>query len=142
MPIQSLPSFVSQAMRTRSTGLVIAGICLVFGTPVSAQFHDSTESESPPVRSGEVPAPTREQILQNDYLRNALSRSAEGLSAVRHADGSISVDLRGRFQSISVARIDAEGRLETGCVESHASLADFLAAHPQTEAALEESGHE
>ena len=44
-------------------------------------------------------------------LQNAMSRSAEGLIETVHPDGSVSIDLQGRFQSVSVARLDEKGRV-------------------------------
>ena len=42
---------------------------------------------------------------------NALRRDSEGLKEVVHPDGSVSVNLEGRFQSVSVAHIDENGKL-------------------------------
>lgn len=42
--------------------------------------------------------------------QNGLRRDTEGLESVRHANGSISMDLQGRFQSVSVVRIDENGK--------------------------------
>gem|GEM_PF-3874276 len=69
--------------------------------------------------------------MRNEYLRNALSRSHKGLEVRPGPRGGIMVDLQGRFQSVSMARVNADGEIEFGCVESHASLEDFLAAHPE-----------
>jgi hypothetical protein len=41
---------------------------------------------------------------------NALRRDSEGLVEVRHADGSVSVDLQGRFQSVSMIHVDENGK--------------------------------
>jgi hypothetical protein len=54
-------------------------------------------------------APATEMELDAD-TQNALRRDTEGLEVVRHADGSESIDLQGRFQSISVVRIDENGK--------------------------------
>lgn len=43
--------------------------------------------------------------------KQALSRSDEGLTPVYHPDGSVSVNLQGRFQSASVARVDDQGKV-------------------------------
>jgi hypothetical protein len=104
----------------------LAGACIclfaaVFALPAVAQSITGRDS---------VPLPTRERILDNEYLRNALSRSARGLEVIRHDDGTLTVDLQGRFHSISAARLGADGRIETICTTRHESLADYLAAHP------------
>lgn len=41
--------------------------------------------------------------------REALRHDDEGLKEVHHPDGTISVDLRGRYQSVSVARVGEDG---------------------------------
>lgn len=106
------------ALRARSAWL----LALVFALPAAAQ------SGRAPADGDAVPRPTRAEILADEYLRNALSRSTAGLEAVRHADGTLTVHLRGRFQSLSAARIGPDGRLETICTGNHQALADFLAA--------------
>ena len=54
-------------------------------------------------------APQTQFELDAD-TQNALRRDTEGLEVVKHADGSESIDLQGRFQSVSVVRIDANGK--------------------------------
>jgi hypothetical protein len=41
----------------------------------------------------------------------ALRRDTEGLKQTFHPDGSVSVNLEGRFQNVSVARIDENGKV-------------------------------
>lgn len=121
--------FFHAAARTIAKRTAIVGALMLAATFSSAQ--DAPDGAE---RSGgataDVPRPSTEDIMRNPYLRNALSRSSEGLVFQRGPDGTISVDLQGRFQNVSVARIDADGEIRTGCVASHASLAEFLAAHP------------
>lgn len=45
------------------------------------------------------------------------SRSSEGLTQVLHADGTISVDLEGRFMNVVVATPGADGRATVSCVD-------------------------
>jgi hypothetical protein len=53
-------------------------------------------------------APVAELGLDAD-TENALRRDAEGLVELHHPDGSVSIDLQGRFQSVSVVRINDDG---------------------------------
>ena len=62
--------------------------------------------------------PAGELALDAD-TQNALRRDSEGLQSVRHADGSVSMDLQGRFQSVSVARVDENGKI-TMCSDNAA----------------------
>jgi hypothetical protein len=43
--------------------------------------------------------------------QNALRRDSEGLTQVFHPNGMVSSNLQGRFQSVSVARFDKDGKL-------------------------------
>ena len=119
--------------------VVAAGLATAF-VPVAFAQSNNDESDRAQAASTPAPLPTREQILSDPFLRNALSRSTEGLEVVRRSDGSLMVDLQGRFQSISTARIDSEGGVEIGCAETHDSLADFLTAHPPERVPVPASG--
>lgn len=84
----------------------------------------------------EPPLPREADVPKNvdSELDNALSRSTDGLEQVFHPDGRVSVHLRGRFQSASVARIDPDGSLETTCVETIEEADAFLAGGESTDA--------
>jgi hypothetical protein len=59
-------------------------------------------------------------------LEAMLSRSTEGLHEVVYPDGSVGVNLQGRFQRASVAIVGADGRLRTSCFERAAQAEAFL----------------
>ncbi len=61
-------------------------------------------------------APLGEIELDPD-TQNALRTDTEGLVQVYHADGSVSVDMQGRMQSVSVVHIDENG-VATFCTQS------------------------
>lgn len=76
--------------------------------------------------TGELRAPTAEEMAA---LGAGLSRAAqslnysdEGLKQVVLPDGTVMVDLQGRFMSTSVAFIDADGRMVRQC-NDHPGLA-------------------
>ena len=67
------------------------------------------DPETGQLTTGTEPA---EAVLElNPALENALSQSSEGLVPEYHADGSVSLDLQGRFQSASIARIGKDGKV-------------------------------
>jgi hypothetical protein len=68
--------------------------------------------------------------------QNALRRDTEGLEVVRHADGSESIDLQGRFQSVSVVRIDENGKAIV-CTDNAASVERVLTEKTSTPATPE-----
>jgi hypothetical protein len=50
-------------------------------------------------------------------MQNALRRDDQGLEVVKHADGTWSMDLQGRYQHVSMVRIDENGAL-TVCTDN------------------------
>jgi len=68
---------------------------------------------------------TQEQSRQ---IADALegNKSTEGLVETRHADGTIEVDLRGRFQSVIVAKRNDDGSVTNSCVDTPEAAKSFL----------------
>ncbi len=117
----------------RSPGLIVApvllGLALIAllllapGSPAPNASLDPSGAQDPvpgsaamrarinPETGGlEVSAGLRDLTL-DPTTSQALRRDTEGLIPVYHPDGSVSVDLQGRFQSVSVARLDEKGRV-------------------------------
>jgi len=71
-------------------------------------------------------------------IQQMLSRSTEGLVEEKRPGGGVSVHLQGRFMSMSVARVAADGQVETLCTESADQAESFLSgeaeAAPETDA--------
>ncbi len=63
-------------------------------------------------------------------LKNFLSRSDQGLTVVTHPNGTQSVDLQGRFQSVTLAKINRDGSASEKCVTSMREAQAFLAPVP------------
>ena len=53
--------------------------------------------------------------------QNALRRDTEGLKLIRHANGATSMDLQGRYQSVSVLHIDENG-VSTICTDNETGV--------------------
>jgi hypothetical protein len=64
-------------------------------------------------------------------LAPMLDNSADGLVKVRHADGSVSMDLEGRFQNVTVARVSSDGTIEQSCVDNPRDAAKFFGINPE-----------
>ncbi len=69
--------------------------------------------------TGALVRPTPEQVLQllpgqtsrlTPAERTGLMRTSEGLTETQLKDGSVMVDLQGRFQEFEIVRLDAQGR--------------------------------
>jgi hypothetical protein len=69
--------------------------------------------------------------------RNALSRSFAGLVQVHHPDGSVSVDLQGRFQEFAVVHLGPDGKPVYRCLDDTAAVRRAL-HEPTTASGLEE----
>ena len=80
----------------------------------------------------QVDARTLQQgpLLQDEAqkLAEALkdNKSTEGLVQIQHADGSVSMDLRGRFQNVMIARKNDDGSVSQACVDSPEAASAFL----------------
>jgi hypothetical protein len=68
---------------------------------------------------------------------NALRTDAEGLLQEHHPDGSVSMDLEGRFQSATMATVGADGTIRIDCVGSHDDANGVLCNHGSDHRALE-----
>jgi hypothetical protein len=70
--------------------------------------------------TGTVGMPTAEQMKAfDDQMKASLNQSDVGLEFVNRPDGSTIVDLQGRYQSMSIAKIGPDGRPQTTCVDTH-----------------------
>jgi hypothetical protein len=64
-------------------------------------------------------------------IKPLVNQSTEGLVEVKHPDGSVSMDLQGRFQNVSVARKEADGSVTQSCVNNIAAATAFFGAKQQ-----------
>jgi hypothetical protein len=64
-------------------------------------------------------------------LKKMINQSTEGLVQVQHPDGSVSVDLEGRFQNVAVARINKDGSVTEGCVDNPKAAGEFFGINPK-----------
>ena len=79
---------------------------------------------------------TQDQAQQiADALKD--NKSTDGLVQVQNPDGSVSVDLQGRFQNVMLARKNDDGSVSQACVDNSSAASAFLSASPKP---AEESG--
>ena len=64
-------------------------------------------------------------------LKEMINPSAEGLVETQHADGSVSMDLEGRFQNVAVARENQDGSTTTSCVNNPRAAGAFFGIDPK-----------
>lgn len=106
------------------------------GNAKNAQADDGKDT-APAQQAGvdpkttQVRQPTDEEIQAlTQSLEPSLSHSAEGLTEVHNADGSVSVDLQGRFQDAVLAKVNPDGSVEQRCVETTKQAEAFLKEKP------------
>lgn len=96
-------------------------------------------------QTGQIKPLTPEEAKQlADGLKTMLNKSSDGLVQVQHTDGSVSMDLEGRFQNVAVARVNADGTLEQSCVDEPLQAAQFFGIDPKllgVEPAKDEASH-
>lgn len=64
-------------------------------------------------------------------LKQMINQSTEGLVQVQHPDGSVSMDLEGRFQNVTVARVNKDGTLSQSCVDNPKAAGAFFGIDPK-----------
>ncbi len=107
---------------TRNDAAKVAGISPSLRSMQTAQT--STQSQIRPL--------TQEEAKRlGEGIKNLLSQDTEGLTQVRHADGSVSMDLEGRFQSVAVAKRNEDGKVVQSCVDNRQAAAAFFGIDPQ-----------
>ena len=82
-------------------------------------------------QTGKLRPPTPDEARQlGEALKNFLNRSDQGLTVQTRPNGVQSVDLQGRFQSLSIAKINSDGSASEKCVTSLREAQDFLMLPP------------
>jgi hypothetical protein len=140
--------------RLTSVGIVVALLALVATAAVSlrsSQAKDSAARENSQTsgntnahslranaqtsfvpQAGQVKPLTQEEAQKlAERIKELVNQSTDGLKTVQHADGSVSMDLEGRFQSIAVARTDEDGKVVQSCVDNREAAAAFFGIDPK-----------
>ena len=83
-------------------------------------------------QTGQIrPLTAEEARKMADGIEKLVDQSSEGLTAVHHPDGSVSVDLQERFQNVAVARRNADGTVSQSCIDNLQSATEFFEIDPQ-----------
>jgi hypothetical protein len=64
-------------------------------------------------------------------LKKMVNKSPEGLTEVQHADGSVSMDLEGRYRHVVIAREAEDGSLSMSCVDNPNAAASAIGVDPK-----------
>jgi hypothetical protein len=65
---------------------------------------------------------------QSQQIADALTnnKSTAGLVEVKHPDGTVEMDLQGRFQNVVIAKKNDDGSVSTACVDNSEAARAFL----------------
>ena len=103
-----------------------------------AQMAAKTQMVNARLAPQDVQQTGNEQQLTSDEaqkiaagMRELVNQSTEGLVEVQHADGSVSVNLEGRFQNVTVAKVNKDGSVSTSCVDNPRSAGAFFGVDPK-----------
>lgn len=76
------------------------------------------------------PLTAEETARLAEGIRQLVNQSTDGLVQIQHDDGSVSMDLQGRFQDVILARKNADGSVEQVCVDNPLDAALFFEIDP------------
>jgi hypothetical protein len=141
---------------TIAVALVVLGTALVFGLPrqkvdarnsttakgtvnyITRQVAGQTVQIDP--QTGQIKPLTQEEAQRlAQGLKELANQSTEGLKAVHHADGSVTMDLEDRFQNVIVARREVDGNVTQACIDNPEAGAKFFGIDPKLVAPAEKT---
>jgi hypothetical protein len=76
--------------------------------------------------TGELRAPTAQELSRFQRADAGLDRRSAGLEEVQRAGTTVTIDLQSRFLSASVVTVDASGELHGSCVDAPQQAAAVL----------------
>lgn len=115
---------------------VLSAACVAAAVGLFAPAPSLAQQVSAGGDDGGLRAPTQEEIqAQLAAMGESLSQSDVGLKEEVRVDGTSVLDLGGRFESVSVAKVSG-GAVTVGCATNEAEAKAFFA--PAAPATLEE----
>jgi len=127
--------------------LAVVIVCAIAATAISMQASKGEPNKTTPASRASGNNPTSLRSTQNgqnlsqaqirpltqeeaqqlaEGIKALVNQSTDGLKQVKHADGSVSIDLEGRFQNVALAKRNADGNVVQSCVDNPAAAAAFL----------------
>ena len=106
--------------------LALLAFALYPGGTVRAQRSQQNQQTG---QAGPLTPEEAQRLVEG--IKPLVNQSTEGLVQVQHADGSVSMDLQGRFQNVTVAKKEANGTISQSCVDNLASAAAFFGINAQ-----------
>jgi hypothetical protein len=82
-------------------------------------------------QTGETRGLTPEEAQRlAEGIKQLVNQDATGLVQVHHKNGTVSMDLQGRFQNVVLAKREADGTITQGCVDNPGDAAAFFDIDP------------
>ena len=116
--------------------VVVGAVTVVSRQSLSNRQPTKTTIQNLNGDAGQNHTLSSEQFAQSDRdalasgLKEMINQSTEGLTEIRHSDGSVSVNIEDRFQSVTVAK-DDNGRLSQSCVDNPQAAGAFFNIDPK-----------
>lgn len=87
----------------------------------------SAQQAATDTKTQKVRPPTQEEIQSLiEGMKPYVNQSTEGLQVKRTANGALYVDLQGRFENLALAKIGADGKVQSECVNNLKDAKQFL----------------
>lgn len=126
----------TELKRFRFIGSTVVAVLMAIGivAAVSAQIgttrkvdKNSTQADEQTAQENQArPLTAQEAQMLSEGVKGLVNQSNDGLEEVQNPDGSISIDLQGRFQNITVAKKNADGTVSQSCVDNEDGAASFF----------------
>ena len=116
--------------------IAVGAVTVVSRQNLSDRQPTKTTMQNLNSAAGQNHALTSDQLTQSDRdalaggLKDMIDQSTEGLAEIHHKDGSVSVNIEDRFQSVTVAK-DDNGRLSQSCVDNPQAAGAFFNIDPK-----------
>lgn len=141
--------------KRRLVGVVAGVLVLAFGTSaavslrggetknsVSSPGSDKSAANAVPAsptnprssfaQSAQIRPLTQEEAQKlAEEIKQLVNKSTDGLVSIKRPDGSVSMDLQGRFQNVALAKKNDDGTVSQACVDNPESAARFFEIDPQ-----------
>ena len=113
----------------RWVGLVLTLLTLALGTTAAVTMRTAETKPAQETLSRSLTQEEAQKVAEG--IKQLVNKSTDGLVSVQHADGTVSMDLQGRFQNVAVAKKNADGTITHACVDTPEAAARFFQIDPQ-----------
>lgn len=117
---------------TRTIWLFVFALAFLFVAGSITASAQTAAAEREGKASVSVRPPTAQELKAlSDAMAASTSEEDKDLVIVNHKNGMQSVDLKGRFQSLAVAKKNSDGSVSVKCVDSADEGTKFLTTNEQ-----------